>query len=311
MTPVSSHRVPDIPPTSLPASTVSARRIIPLRHYGRWIAGAIVIAVVGAVLFVLAGAKIDYAGVPRFFAYTVMLVGLWHTIILAIAAQSLGIIVGLIMAILRASGNPVAGASARVYIWIFRGVPVLLQLLIWYNLALAFQTIAIPGLFSVSTNAVMSPFIAGLLGLGLNEGAYMAEIIRAGFNSIEHGQIEAAQAIGMTPGQILRRVILPQAMPVVIPPTGNDFINMLKETSLVSVISYLELIQAANNISSHNLEVIETLLAAAGWYMILVTIASIGQHYLERSFRHGRDTRRRPLLGAALHALAKPPFSGR
>lgn len=286
--------------------------IVPLRHWGRWIAAVLIFLFVAAILYVLAKADIAYADVPKFFLFPIMLVGLWHTIILAIAAQSAGIAIGLVIAIMRRSENPVAWCTAGFYIWIFRGVPVLLQLLIWYNLALAFKAVGVPGLFSISTNAVMTPFVAGLLGLGLNESAYMAEIIRAGFNSIDKGQIEAAHAIGMTPGKTLRRVILPQAMRVIIPPTGNDFINMLKETSLVSVISYTELIQAANNISSHNLEVMETLLAAAIWYMLLVTIASIGQHYVERLLamepRRRGDTRP---LQAALRALAIMPFAGR
>lgn len=286
--------------------------IVPLRHWGRWLAAGVIIAIVVGILYVLAHADIAYRDVPKFFSYPVMFEGLWHTIVLAIAAQGAGIAIGLMVAIMRTSSNPVASLSAGLYIWIFRGVPVLLQLLIWYNLALAFKMIAIPGLFSVSTNTIMSPFVAGLLGLGLNESAYMAEIIRAGFNSIDKGQIEAAHAIGMTPGKTLRRVILPQAMKVIIPPTGNDFINMLKETSLVSVISYLELIQAANNISSHNLEIMETLLAAAIWYMILVTLASIGQHYIERAVSGTRKTAApRGPLTSALGALGTLPFIGR
>jgi len=286
--------------------------IVPLRHWGRWIAGGAILLLAAGIFYVLGKADIAYRDVPKFFLFPVMLEGLWHTIVLAIAAQSAGIAIGLIVAIMRRSENPVAWGTASLYIWIFRGVPVLLQLLIWYNLALAFKVIAIPGLFSISTNAVMTSFVAGLLGLGLNESAYMSEIIRAGFNSIDKGQIEAAHAIGMTPGRTLRRVILPQAMRVIIPPTGNDFINMLKETSLVSVISYLELIQAANDISSHNLEVMETLLAAAIWYMLLVTIASIGQHYLERWLAGDRKGGGgvRPMQ-AIIRALAAMPFTQR
>ncbi len=286
--------------------------IVPLRHWGRWLSAAAIVVFVLAVLFVLGHADIAYHDVPTFFLFPVMLEGLWHTVVLAVVAQAAGIAIGLAVAIMRRSANPVASVSAAVYIWVFRGVPVLLQLLIWYNLALAFKVIGIPGLFSVSTNTVMSPFVAGLLGLGLNESAYMAEIIRAGFNSIDKGQIEAAHAIGMTPARTLRRIILPQAMRVIIPPTGNDFINMLKETSLVSVISYVELIQAANNIASHNLEVMETLLAAAIWYMLLVTIASIGQHYLERAVAGGtKEAGRAQPLQAARKALATMPFAGR
>jgi polar amino acid transport system permease protein len=295
-----------------PEARTETLPIVPLRHWGRWIAAVAILLVAASIIYVLAQADIAYRDVPNFILFPVMLEGLWHTIVLAIAAQSAGIAIGLIVAIMRRSENPVAWCTAGLYIWVFRGVPVLLQLLIWYNLALAFKVIGIPGLFSISTNALITPFVAGLLGLGLNESAYMAEIIRAGFNSIDKGQVEAAHAIGMTPGKTLRRVILPQAMRVIIPPTGNDFINMLKETSLVSVISYVELIQAANNISSHNLEVMETLLAAAIWYMVLVTIASVGQHYLELSLAGGPHRSGGVGPGQAiLRALAAVPFTGR
>lgn len=279
--------------------------IVPLRHFGRWIAAAAVLAVAAIVVFVLARADINYRQVPAYLLYQIMLEGLWHTVVLAIAAQSSAMVVGLLIAVMRVSNNPVASYTARVYIWIFRGTPVLLQILIWYNLALAFQHIEIPFLFSVPTNSVISPFVAALLGLGMNESAYMAEIVRAGFNAIDHGQIEAAHSIGMTPAKTLRRVILPQAMRVIIPPTGNDFINMLKGTSIASVISYVELIQAANNISSHNLQVMETLLAAAIWYMVLVTVASFGQQHIERAF--AGDRTHQPGRRAVLRSLRTAP----
>lgn len=287
--------------------------IVPHRYWERWAAAVAIIAVTCAVLLALSRADIAYGDVPGFFASSIMIEGLWHTIVLAIVAQLLGIALGLVAAVMRISINPVARVTGAAYVWIFRGVPVLLQLLLWYNLALAFKMLGIPGLFSVPTNVVMTPFVAGLLGLGLNESAYMAEIIRAGFSSVDKGQIEAAHAIGMTPGKTLRRVILPQAMRVIIPPTGNDFINMLKATSLVSVISYVELIQAADNISSHNLETIETLLAAAAWYMVLVTLAGIGQHFIERHFSAGSQRRpaaapRAPLRQSLVRTLGAAPF---
>jgi polar amino acid transport system permease protein len=283
--------------------------IVPLRHWGRWVAAAVLLALVAAIIFGLSRAQINYRNVPTFFSESVMLTGLVHTLLLAIACQALGIVLGTVLATMRVSANPVASWTAWVYIWIFRGVPVLLQLLLWYNLALVVKTITVPGLFSVPTNQIMSPFVAALLGLGLNESAYMAEIVRAGFNSVDKGQIEAAYAIGMTPRKTLRRVILPQAMRVIIPPTGNDFINMLKETSLASVIAYLELVQAATNIYSRNLEVIEALLAAAAWYMILVTLASIGQHYIERAFSPDRRTSAGPGVLSRIQTSLRPSLN--
>lgn len=289
-----------------------AFRVVPLRHWDRWITALAIVTILFLLVDRLRFADIHYADVPKFFLYPVMIEGMWHTVVLAVACQSLGILLGVIVAILRSSKNPVASYAAWLYIWIFRGVPALLQLLIWYNLALAFPTMGIPGIVSVSTNTVMSPFVAALLGLGLNESAYYAEIVRAGFNSVDSGQVEAAYSLGMTPGKTLRRVVLPQALRVIIPPTGNDFINMLKETSLASVISYLELLQAASNIYSHNLEVMEALLSAAIWYMVLITAASIGQYYLERSVKGGKDSGPAvPLRERILATLAAFPFLSR
>lgn len=263
--------------------------IVPLRKWGRWVSAVLIVALGVALIFGLRHAQIKWGDIPKFFTYRTMIEGLFGTVVLAIACQGLGIILGVIVAILRASKNPVTSWCAWFYIYVFRGVPALLQLFIWFNLALAFKSIGIPGLFHVSTNTVMTPFVAALLGLGLNESAYYAEIVRAGFNSVEHGQVEAASSIGMTPGQTMRRVILPQAMRVIIPPTGNDFINMLKGTSLASVISYHELLLSASNIYSANFEIMEALMAAAVWYMILVSIASIGQYYIERRFGSDRS----------------------
>ncbi|AXB43606.1 amino acid ABC transporter permease [Amycolatopsis albispora] len=264
--------------------------IVRLRHWGRWVSGAVILALLAALGVALAQAKIDYESVPEFLWYRVMAVGLLNTVLLAVVSQGLAIVLGIVVALMRRSANPVARWFAVVYIWLFRGLPVLLQILIWYNLALVFEFISIPlpfgggYLLHEPTNVLVSAFVAALLGLTLNESAYMAEIVRAGLNSVDGGQTEAAKAIGMTPATTLRRVVLPQAMRVIIPPTGNDFINMLKATSMASVIGVTELIHASNNISSNNLLVMETLLAAAIWYMVVVTVAGIGQHYLERAF---------------------------
>ncbi|RZS43590.1 amino acid ABC transporter membrane protein (PAAT family) [Herbihabitans rhizosphaerae] len=263
--------------------------VVPLRRWGRWISALIIIALLVLLGIALGNAKIQWNSVPDFLWYRVMAIGLLNTVVLAVLAQASAIVIGVVIALLRLSANPVARWFASGYIWLFRGLPVLLQILIWYNLALVFPMISISlpfggHLVHEQTNVLISAFTAALLGLALNESAYMAEIVRAGLTSVSTGQTEAAKSIGMTPATTLRRVVLPQAMRVIIPPTGNDFINMLKGTSMASVIGVTELIHASNNISSHNLLVMETLLAAAVWYMVVVTIASIGQHYLERAF---------------------------
>ena len=258
--------------------------IVPIRKWGRWVSAIVIVGAFVALVLALRHSQIVWGDVPKFFAYHTLIDGMFMTVELAIACQGLGIVLGVIIAIMRRSKNPVVSWCAWLYIYIFRGVPALLQLYIWYNLPLAFKTLGIPGIYSVPSLTVMTSFVAALLGLGLNESAYYAEIVRAGFNSVDHGQVEAASSIGMKPSQTMRRVILPQAMRVVIPPTGNDFINMLKGTSLASVVAVQELMLRASNVYAANFRIMEALMAAALWYMVLVSIASIGQHFIEKRF---------------------------
>ena len=263
--------------------------IVPLRNWGRWVSAGIIAAAAVALIVELSHAQIVWGDIPKYFLYRSMIQGMWGTVLLACASQAMGIVLGVFVAIMRRSKNPVMSWLAWFYIYVFRGIPVLVELFIWFNLALAFKSVGIPGVFSISTNTLITPFVAALLGLGLNESAYYAEIVRAGFNSVDHGQVEAAHSIGMTPAKTMRRVILPQAMRVIIPPTGNDFINMLKATSLASAISYHELLLAAGNIYSVNFRIMEGLMAAALWYMVLVSIASVGQYFLEKRFGSDRS----------------------
>ena len=263
--------------------------IVPLRKWGRWVSAIIIVVIFVTLIVSLRHAQIVWGDVPKFFTYRTMIQGLYMTVLLTLACMATGIVLGVIVAIMRRSTNPVMSWMAWLYIYVFRGLPALLQLFIWYNLALAFKTIGIPGLFSVSTNTVMTSFVVGVLGLGLNESAYYAEIVRAGFNSVDHGQVEAAASIGMRPSQSMRRVILPQAMRVIIPPTGNDFINMIKGTSLASTIGVHELLLSSQNIYSANFRIMEALMSAALWYMVLVSVASIGQYFIEKKFAADRS----------------------
>jgi polar amino acid transport system permease protein len=255
---------------------------VPLRHWGRWLSALVVIGLLGALGYAFATADIHYATTKHFFTFDTIVKGAGRTLLLSVCAQTLGIALGVVFAVMKQSANPVTGAVAWLYIWFFRGTPVLLQLLIWFNLALVF-----PHLLGANTNDVMTPFVAALLGLGINEGAYMAEIVRAGIGAVDEGQTEAAQALGMSRGLLLRRVVLPQAMRVIIPPTGNEFINMLKTSSLASIVTYPELLRAAQNIYTNNLQIVELLFAAALWYLLLTSVFSVGQYYLERRFSRG------------------------
>jgi polar amino acid transport system permease protein len=255
---------------------------VPVRHWGRWVSAVVVLA--GLVLLVLAFARADvHWGTTRHYLTAGTVVrGAGGTLLISVLAQALGIALGVVVAVMRSSGNPVTGAVGWLYVWFFRGTPVLLQLFLWYNLALVFPTV-----LGHRTSDLMTPFLAALLGLGINEGAYMAEIVRAGLAAVDEGQTEAAQALGMTRGLVLRRVVLPQAMRVIIPPTGNEFINMLKTSALAYAIQYAELTRAAVSIYTSNLQVFELLFTAALWYLLLTSVFSVGQFYLERRFARG------------------------
>jgi polar amino acid transport system permease protein len=204
----------------------------------------------------------------------------------------IGILLGVVLAVMRLSANPVTSSVSWAYIWFFRGTPLLVQIFFWYNLALVLPHlgIGIPGTnigFGASTNSVISPLLAAILGLGLNEAAYMAEIVRAGIISVEHGQTEAAMALGMNRLQVMRRIVLPQAMRVIIPPTGNETISMLKTTSLAFVATVPELFTRAQQIASFNFAVIELLIVISLWYLFMTSILTVGQYYLERYFARG------------------------
>jgi polar amino acid transport system permease protein len=238
---------------------------------------------------------IDFGVVRKFLFSPLIMKGTRNTIILAVLAQAIGVALGVIFAVMRLSKNPVMVGVSSFYIWLFRGTPVLVQLFFWFNgVPSVFKTltIAIPfthvTLYTTPMVKFMTPFMAALLGLSLNEGAYMAEIVRAGILSVDEGQVEAAQALGMRSTLTMQRVVLPQAMRVIIPPTGNEFIGMLKTSSLASVITYAELLRVASDIYSTNLQPVPLLVVASIWYLFMTSIASIGQYYVERYFARGR-----------------------
>ena len=260
---------------------------VPRRYYGRYLASVVILAIVAYVVVAFARGQIDWTVVGRFLTAKSILRGLGNTIVMTILAMALGIVLGVIVAIMRLSTNPVVQAVAHGYVWLFRGTPVILQLLLWFNLALVFPVMGIPGLFEFRTVDVMTPFLAALLGLGINQGAYTSEVVRAGLLSVDTGQYEAAKSIGMPKLQALRRVILPQAMRVIVPPIGNELIGMVKLTSLASVIQYAEMLHSAENIYYANARVIELLMVAAVWYLVIVTVLSLLQSRVERRFARG------------------------
>jgi polar amino acid transport system permease protein len=266
---------------------LSSHKIAREPHWGRWIGAVIILAIVVALGRAFALGQIEWSYVGRFLTVPVIVRGIGNTMVMAVLAMALGIVLGVVIAIMRLSPNPVLKSVAAGYTWLFRGTPLILQLLLWFNLALVFPTIGIPGVWTARAVDVMTPFLAALLGLGINQGAYTSEVMRAGLLSVDVGQYEAAQAIGMGRLQALRRIILPQAMRVVLPPLGNEFIGLVKATSLASVIQYPEVLHSAENIYYANSRVIELLIVAGLWYLLVVTILTPLQMLLERRFARG------------------------
>jgi polar amino acid transport system permease protein len=256
-------------------------------HWMRWFTAVVILAVLAAIGRAFAKGQIEWSYVGRFLTAPSILEGIVNTMMMAVLAMALGIVLGVIVAIMRLSPNPVLKSVAAGYTWLFRGTPLILQLLLWFNLALVFPTIGIPGLWSARAVDVMTPFLSALLGLGINQGAYTSEVMRAGMLSVDTGQYEAALAIGMGRLKALRRIILPQAMRVVTPPLSNEFIGMVKATSLASVIQYPEVLHNAENIYYANSRVIELLIVAGFWYLLAVSILTPLQMLLERRFARG------------------------
>lgn len=268
--------------------------IKPARHPWRWVAITFVALLAAMLVHTLfTNPRFEWSVVGQYFTSQTILLGVWRTLELTVIAMVTGVALGVMLAIMRLSPNPVLSSASWLFVWFFRGSPLLVQLLLWYNLSALFPHIALgipfigPDFIVLDANALITPYMAALLGLGLNEAAYSAEIIRAGIISIDHGQTEAAQSIGMSRGRLLRRVVLPQAMRVIIPPLGNDTINMLKMSALVSIIAVPELLFAAQTIYTRTFETIPLLLVAVIWYLIIVSVLSVIQYYIERHFARG------------------------
>jgi polar amino acid transport system permease protein len=285
-----------IPPTT--ASTGQAARpeeikAVPVRHPGRWVAGAVVLVLVAMFVHALVtNPRFGWGIIGDYFTSRRVLEGLAITILLTVVAMTIGIVLGVVLAVMRLSANPLLSGSSWVYIWFFRGTPVLVQLLFWFNLAFLYPQVSLgvpfgPSFLHADANSLVTPLAAAMLGLGLNEGAYMAEIVRAGILSVDHGQVEAAQALGMTKSLTMRRIILPQAMRVIIPPTGNETISMLKTSALASVITVTELLYAVQLIYSVNFKTIPLLIVASIWYLIVTSVLTVGQYYIERHYARG------------------------
>jgi polar amino acid transport system permease protein len=281
-------------------SRPEAIRAIPLRHPWRWVFAVVVIALAADALYTFAAAPgLDWRVVGQFLFFPQILRGILVTLELTVIAMVIGVTLGVVLAVMRLSVNPVVSTVSWFYIWFFRGTPVLVQLFFWYNLALILPHLQVGIPFTHiqwvgTTNQIVSPFLAAILGLGLNEAAYMSEVVRAGIISVDHGQTEAAQALGMTRVAVMRRIVLPQAMRVILPPTGNETISMLKTSSLAYITTVAELFYVQTEISNANFSVVELLVVASIWYLVMTSILTFGQYYLERYFARG-SARQLPL----------------
>jgi polar amino acid transport system permease protein len=215
------------------------------------------------------------------------------TVTLTVVSMFIGTVLAILLAIMRLSTNPVLRMVATGYVGFFRGTPLLLQIVFWGYLGIIYPTIDIGIPFtdmiwwSEKTALVFTSLVAGIIALSLNEAAYAAEIVRAGILSVDSGQAEASKSLGMSSGYTLRRIVLPQAMRVIIPPMGNEFISMLKNTSLLQVVAVMELYARTSQISSQNLAQVELLVVAGFWYLIMTTVLSFPQSYLEKKYGRG------------------------
>ncbi len=295
-------------------------RAVPVRHPGRWIAAAVIAVMVASLARSVANnPRFEWGVVGDYLFSSRILKGLVVTLELTVLAMAIGVALGVVLALMRMSRNPVVSAVSWTYVWLLRGTPVLVQILFWYFIAAVYPSIDLgipfgPSFIHLNANSVITKFVAATLALGLNEAAYMSEIVRAGIISVEEGQHDAAQALGMTRLQTMRRIVLPQAMRVIIPPTGNETISMLKTTSLVAFIALNDLLYTAQQIYATNYKTVQLLIVASIWYLAVTSVLSIGQYYLERHFGRGTAREQAPTLIERLrsglwprHAEVTPP----
>jgi polar amino acid transport system permease protein len=279
--------------TSPPEPPAEELRVVPVRHPGRWVA-VVVIGVLAAMFIhsLVTNPRWEWDFVRGYFTYDAVISGIWVTLEITVLAMALGLGLGIVIAVMRLSPNPVLSVTAWAYTWFFRGTPIIVQLIFWGFIAQIYPRLSLgipfgPEFVSADSNKVVTIFVAAVIGLGLNEAAYMSEIVRAGLLSVDDGQTEAAQALGMRRLLIMRRIVLPQAMRVIIPPTGNETISMLKTSSLVAFIGLQELLGTVQLIYGANFKQIPLLAVASIWYLIMTSVLSVGQYYVERRFSRG------------------------
>ncbi|MEV6944201.1 amino acid ABC transporter permease [Streptomyces sp. NPDC051172] len=273
---------PDIP------EQADALRIVPQRRFGQWTAAVLALALLGlAVNSVLRNKAFQWDVVAEYFTTDSVLRGLWLTLWLTAVVMVLGFALGTLLAAFRLSANPVLRAVSWGYVWLFRSIPILVQLLLWFNIGALY-----PELFGVKTVNLLGPVEVAVVGLTLHEAAYAAEVVRGGILSVDRGQIEAAQALGLSRWRRWRRIVLPQAMRSIVPPAGNMLIGTLKGTSIVSVIAVNDLLFSAQLIYHRTYQVIPLLMVATLWYTVVTSVLGVGQYYVEKHYARGSERAR-------------------
>ncbi|MFD8945392.1 amino acid ABC transporter permease [Streptomyces griseus] len=271
------------PAPSAEAGSEALPRIVPVRRTGRWTAAVAVLVLLGLALdSVVRNDAFQWDVVLSYFATVPVLRGLWLTLWLTAVVMVLGFALGALLAVLRLSGNPVLQAVSWGYVWLFRSTPILVQLLFWFNIGALY-----PQILGVSTTRLLGPVAVAVVGLTLHEAAYAAEVVRGGILSVERGQVEAAQSLGLGPWRRFRRIVLPQAMRSIVPPAGNMLIGTLKGTSIVSIIAVQDLLYSVQLVYHRTYQVIPLLLVATVWYAAVTTLLSIGQRSVERYYARG------------------------
>jgi polar amino acid transport system permease protein len=284
-----------------------AIRAVPVRHPGRWVASAAVVLLTAMFLhMLLTNDQFGWSFIGDNAFSSVVLEGARTTLVLTFIAMVIGVALGVVLAVMRLSPNPILSGVAWVYVWFFRAVPRVVLLVLFGNLGVLYSTYSLGFPFdqqlgdlfgidfdgrilSLSANDILTGFVAATLGLALSEAAYMAEIVRAGIQSVGEGQAEAATALGMSRGQTMRRIVLPQAMRVIVPPTGNETIAMIKDTALVAYVPAYELWFQLQGIGNRTFRLFPMLVAACLWYLAITSLLMVGQYFLEKRFARGTN----------------------
>jgi polar amino acid transport system permease protein len=287
---------------------------VPLRRPGRWIMAVLVLVLLGLFLYgVATNSAYDWPTFGRYLFDERVSRAALVTLSLTALAMFFAIVLGVVLAVMRLSPNPVLKYVSFGYLWFFRGTPIYVQLVFWGLLVVIYKEIdlGIPFVHQfahINTQSFFTAYWLAVIGLALNESAYMAEIVRAGLTSVDEGQDEAARALGMSWGQTMLRIVLPQAMRVIIPPTGNELISMLKTTSLVTAVPLTtELYSRTRDLSVETFNPIPMLLVASAWYLFFTSVLMVGQFYLERYFARGAS---RKMSVRQLQALANAQAAG-